>query len=202
MINNRSTFLKLEQKLAPEYILKKNPAMQKLARELRLAISRAGLAGAKSMRETILNSPTGTIWHERKNIWRAANKPAINGKDGSVNNDSGIGARLDSGNMYNSVSRKYGKVIPGKDKRYQQEIVGGFGWPADSSGNIKDAPSSPMSRSRDPDPVSPSMKPWRSDPNYFAIQEYEGRNPMNSQEKASAAAQIVLDAELAKIKRK
>lgn len=198
MTRNRSEFLKLERRLSPDYILKNNPAMQKLAKDLKLAVSRAGLAGAKSMRATILDSPTGTIWHRRTNIWRGQNKPAINGKDGSVNNS--WGSRLDSGNMYNSVSRKYGKVVPGKDKRYKQDIVGGFGWPADSEGNIKNAPSSPMSRSRNPDPVKHSMKPWRSDPNYFAIQEYEGRNPMNSQEKAAIEAQKVLNAELDKIR--
>jgi hypothetical protein len=211
MTSNRETFLRLERRLSPEYILKNNPGMQRIARELKTAISRAGLAGANSMRETILNSPTGNNWnnspildggnppwtHGRQNIWRANNRPAINGKGGSVNNL--IGSRLETGNMYNSVSYKRGKIVAGPDKRFKQDIVGGFGWPADASGNIKDAPSSPMSRSRDSDTPN-----WREDPRYFAMQEYGfGKTPgMQSQERAAQAAQSVLDVELAKIKRK
>jgi hypothetical protein len=203
MTNNKTAFARLERVLSPEYILKNNPGMQKLAKELKLAISRAGLAGANSMRETILDSPTGNdgpepLWsHTRKNIWRANNRPAINGKGGSVNNRTG--SRLETGNMYNSVSYKRGKVVPGPDKRFKQDIVGGFGWPADESGNIKDAPSSPMSRSRDSDTPN-----WREDPRYFAMQEYGfGKTPgMNSQERASRAARNVLEAEINKLKRK
>jgi hypothetical protein len=203
MTSNRETFLRLERRLSPEYILKNNPGMQRIARELKRAISRAGLAGANSMRETILNSPTGNdgpepLWsHKRKNIWRANNRPAINGKGGSVNNL--IGSRLETGNMYNSVSYKRGKIVAGPDKRFKQDIVGGFGWPADASGNIKDAPSSPMSRSRDSDTPN-----WREDPRYFAMQEYGfGKTPgMQSQQRAAQAAKNVLDIELAKIKRK
>jgi hypothetical protein len=210
MTNNKTAFARLERVLSPEYILKKNPGMQRLAKELKLAISRAGLAGANSMRETILDSPTGNDWkgpvlddgdppwsHGRQNIWRANNRPPINGKGGSVNNL--IGSRLETGNMYNSVSYKRGKIVAGPDKRFKQDIVGGFGWPADQSGNIKDAPSSPMSRSRDSDTTN-----WRQDPRYFAMQEYGfGKTPgMNSQERASQAARNVLEAEINKLKRK
>lgn len=193
MPNNRSAFAKLERVLQPEYILKKNPAMQKLAREMRLAVSRAGKAGADSMRNTILYSPTGSLWHDRRNIWRAANREPIAGKSNQ------IGSRIETGNMYNSVSRKYGKIVSGKDKRYKQDIVGGFGWPADEMGNIKDAPSSPMSASRSPDTPN-----WRSDPRYFAMQEYgfDGTRGMNSQETASQAARQKLEEELNRLKRK
>jgi hypothetical protein len=193
MPSNRSAFSKLERVLSPEYILKKNPAMQKLAREMRLAVSRAGKAGADSMRNTILYSPTGTLWHDRRNIWRAANREPIAGKSNQ------IGSRMETGNMYNSVSRKYGKIVPGKDKRYKQDIVGGFGWPADEMGNIKDAPSSPMSASRSPDTPN-----WRSDPRYFAMQEYGFDNTpgMNSQETASYAARKKLEEELNRLRKK
>lgn len=196
-MSNKSTFAKLERILSPEYILKNNPEMQKLARQLRLAVSRAGMAGAKSMRETILDSPTGSLWHQRRNIWRAANRPAINGKDGSVNNS--WGSRIETGNMYNSVSAKYGKIVPGKDKRFKQDIVGGFGWPASEMGEIKNAPSSPMSRSRNPDTSN-----WREDPRYFAMQEYGfGNTPgMNSQDRAAQVARTALKAELDKLRNK
>ena len=197
MTSNKSQFAKLEKVLSPEYILKKNPAMQKLARELRVAVSRAGMAGAKSMRATILDSPTGSMWHQRRNIWRGANRPPINGKDGSVNDT--WGSRIETGNMYNSVSAKYGKVVPGRDKRFKQDVVGGFGWPADEMGTIKNAPSSQMSRSRSADTPN-----WRSDPRYFAMQEYGfGNTPgMNAQEKAAQAARAVLKAELEKLRNK
>ena len=196
-MSNKSTFAKLERILSPEYILKNNPEMQKLARQLRLAVSRAGMAGAKSMRETILDSPTGSLWHQRRNIWRAANRPAINNKDGSINNS--WGSRIETGNMYNSVSAKYGKIVPGKDKRFKQDIVGGFGWPASEMGEIKNAPSSPMSRSRNPDTSN-----WREDPRYFAMQEYGfGNTPgMNSQDRAAQVARTVLKAELDKLRNK
>lgn len=197
MTNNKSTFARLERVLSPEYILKNNPEIQKLSRELRLAVSRAGMAGAKSMRNTILNSPTGSLWHKRQNIWRGNNRPAINGKDGPVNNL--WGSRLETGNMYNSVSAKYGKVVPGRDKRYKQDVIGGFGWPASADGIIKDAPSAPMARSRTPDTPN-----WRSDPRYFAMQEYGfGKTPgMNSQEEASRVARQKLQEELQKLKRR
>jgi hypothetical protein len=193
MPSNKSTFARLERVLQPEYLLKNNPGLQKLARQMRLAVSRAGKAGADSMRNTILYSPTGTLWHDRRNIWRQANREPIAG----INNQ--IGSRIETGNMYNSVSRKYGKIVPGKDKRYKQDIVGGFGWPADEMGNIKDAPSSPISKSRMPDTPN-----WRSDPRYFAMQEYGFDNTpgMNSQETASLAARKKLEEELMKLKRK
>jgi hypothetical protein len=195
MPSNKSQFARLERVLQPEYLLKNNPGLQKLARQMRLAVSRAGKAGADSMRNTILYSPTRSpsVWHDRKNIWRQENREPISG----VNNQ--IGSRIETGNMYNSVSRKYGKIVSGKDKRYKQDIVGGFGWPADEMGNIKDAPSSPMSKSRMPDTPN-----WRSDPRYFAMQEYgfDGTRGMKSQETASLAARKKLEEELMKLKRK
>jgi hypothetical protein len=202
MTSFKSQFLKIEKRLSPEYILKKNPAMLKKAQEIKRAVTRAGMAGAKEMRKVILNSPTGSPWHNRVNVWRAANKSSIMSKDGeSVNNNSGSGARLDSGNMYNSVSYKRGKAIPDSDRRKRQGVTGGFGWPASQDGQIKDAPSSPLSRSRNPDPTEPGMKPWRNDPRYFVMQEYGfGSTPgMDSQRKASIEAEKVLKDELAKL---
>lgn len=196
MINKR-TFARLERVLSPEYILKKNPGMQQVARDLQRAVTRAGTEGARVMRDTILNSPTGNPRHIQRNITRGKTRPPIAGKDGLVNNS--WGSRLETGNMYNSVSFKRGKKVPGADARFKQDIIGGFGWPADTAGNIKDAPGSPMARSRQPDTTN-----WRSDPRYFAMQEYGfGDTPgMESQERASNAAREKLQEEIEALKRK
>jgi hypothetical protein len=187
----KSQFLKIEKRISPEYILKKSPAMQKLAREIKRAVTRAGMAGANSMRETILDSPTGSMWHGRRNAFRRKYREPIG--NGVVNKD---GSRIETGNMYNSVSYKRGKAIPDSDRRKKQGVIGGFGWPATQSGDIKDAPSSPMAKSRNPD-----NEKWRSDPRYFAMQEYGfGTTPgMDSQEKASIIAQAKLKEELARL---
>jgi hypothetical protein len=192
----KSQFLKIEKRISPEYILKKSPAMQKKAAEIKRAVTRAGMAGAKSMRERILNSPTGSLWHGRVNTFRAT-RPGI-GTEGVTNKN---GSRIETGNMYNSVSYKRGKAIPDSDRRKRQGVAGGFGWPATETGEIKNAPSSPMSKSRNPDSKEPWMKPWRSDPRYFAMQEYGfGTTPgMDSQRKASIKAEEVLKDELAKL---
>jgi hypothetical protein len=191
MSSFKSQFARIEKKLSPEYILKKNPAMLKKAQEIKRAVTRAGMAGAKSMRETILDSPTGSMWHGRRNAFRAT-RPGI-GTDGVTNRS---GSRIETGNMYNSVSFKRGKAIPNRDKRVKQDVGGGFGWPATEAGAIKDAPSSPMSKSRNPDTQN-----WRSDPRYFSMQEYGfGATPgMYSQEKAAEVAKSKLMEELNKI---
>ncbi len=165
--------------------------MQKKAAEIKRAVTRAGVAGAKSMRETILDSPTGSMWHGRRNAFRAKYRPAIG--NGITNQD---GSRIETGNMYNSVSYKRGKAIPDSDRRKKQGVTGGFGWPATQSGGIKDAPSSPMPKSRNPD-----NEKWRSDPRYFAMQEYgfESTPGMDSQRKASIEARRILREELAKL---
>jgi hypothetical protein len=191
------TKFKLTGVISPEYILKKSPAAKKLARELRLAVSRAGMAGAKAMRERILDSPTGTDWHVRRNAWRGMNRPSINGKDGPVNNS--WGSRLETGNMYNSVSANYGKIIPGADKRRMQSIQGGFGWPASKDGNIRPAPSRPINRSRQPD-----SRNWGTDRNYFEMQEYGfGETPgMNATQAGVEAARKKLTEEINKLRRR
>ena len=190
MSSFKSQFAKIEKALSPEYILKKSPAMQKKAREIKRAVTRAGMAGAKSMRETILDSPTGSMWHGRRNAFRAQYRPAIG--NGIMNRD---GSRIETGNMYNSVSYKRGKAVPDSDRRKKQGVTGGFGWPATQAGEIKDAPSSPMSKSRNPDTPN-----WRSDPRYFSMQEYGfgGTPGMNSQQTAAQLATQVLREELKK----
>jgi len=195
--------IKLTGVISPEYILKKSPAAKKLANELRLAVSRAGMAGARAMRERILDSPTGNDnpypgWsHIRRNAWRGMNRPSINGKDGPVNNS--WGSRLETGNMYNSVSANYGKIVPGADRRRMQSIQGGFGWPATEGGKIKPAPSRPLNRSRQPDRAN-----WGTDRNYFEMQEYGfGNTPgMNAQQAGETAAYKKLIEEINRLRRK
>jgi hypothetical protein len=191
MSSFKSQFARIEKRLSPEYILKRNPAMLKKAQEIKRAVTRAGMAGAKSMRETILDSPTGSLWHGRRNAFRAT-RPGI-GSDAVTNRS---GSRIETGNMYNSVSFKRGKAIPNRDKRVRQDVGGGFGWPATEAGAIKNAPSSPMSKSREPD-----MPNWRSDPRYFSMQEYGFDNTpgMFSQQTASQVAQAKLMEEFKKI---
>jgi hypothetical protein len=191
MTSFKSQFAKIEKRLSPEYILKKSPAMQKKAQEIKRAVTRAGMAGAKSMRETILDSPTGSIWHGRRNAFRST-RPGI-GSEGVTNRS---GSRIETGNMYNSVSYKRGKAIPDSDRRKRQGVAGGFGWPATEAGEIKNAPSSPMSKSREPDTAN-----WRSDPRYFAMQEYGfgATEGMFSQVKASEIARSKLMEEFAKL---
>jgi hypothetical protein len=188
---------KLTGVISPEYILKKSPAAKKLSKELRLAVSRAGIAGAKAMRERILDSPTGSDWHTRRNAWRGMSRPSINGKDGPVNNS--WGSRLETGNMYNSVSANYGKIVPGRDKRRMQSIQGGFGWPATKDGNIKPAPSRPLNRSRQPDTDN-----WGANRNYFEMQEYGfGETPgMHATDAGREAARKKLIEEINRLRNK
>jgi hypothetical protein len=193
MSNFTSQFKKIEKRISPEYILKKNPAMRKKAAEIKRAVTRAGMAGAKEMRRVILeDSSTGSIWHSRRNAFRAKYRPAI-GTEGVRNQD---GSRIETGNMYNSVSYKRGKAVADSDRRRRQGVTGGFGWPATEGGEIKNAPSSPISKSRNPDTPN-----WRSDPRYFAMQEYGfgSTEGMNSQRKAAREALRVLREELAKV---
>lgn len=191
MSSLKSQFIKIEKRLSPEYILKKNPAMKKKADAIKRAVTRAGMAGAKSMRETILDSPTGSLWHGRRNAFRSTRQGI--GSEGVTNR---AGSRIETGNMYNSVSYKRGKAIPDTDKRRRQGVSGGFGWPSSESGAIKDAPSGPMPNSREPDTLN-----WRSDPRYFAMQEYGfGNTPgMFSQQEAAGVARSKLMEELKKI---
>lgn len=181
---------KIEFKIPSERIIK-SKKMEKLYNEMRKAAGRAARAGAMAMQDVILDSPTGTRWHERRNAWRASREP-IGGKyRGPVTNEPG--SRIETGNMYNLISATRGKIIPGKDRRYSQSIAAAFGWPATKSGEIKDAPSAPIAGSRSPDTPN-----WRSDPRYIAMQE----ESMQAGSYGRKVALSVLREELQKLKRK
>lgn len=178
------------------YVLKLNIAVgnelnrlvnARVAREsefIRRAVGYAAYKGADAMRDKILNSPTGTKWHN-----------AINEQRGNP-----AGARYETGTMFESVARTYGKIIANQDRRKRSSAVASFGWPTDSSGMIKDAPRSPMTKgTRMPDGPG-----WHSDPRYFMMQEYGFNNEgdmvpgMLSQRAGVEAAKLALNQMFAK----
>lgn len=159
----------------------------KVAKEAEVTRRAAGFAAYKAadaMRDKILNSPTASRWHKAINEQR--NNPE--------------GARYETGTMYESVSRTYGKIVANADRRKQSKVVASFGWPANSDGTIKDAPMNPTTKgTRNPDGPG-----WRSDPRYFMMQEYGFDNEgdwvwgMQSQRAGVEAAKIAMDAFFAK----
>lgn len=183
--------MKLTASIANAYNRKIYEHLNKQAHLIRRAMTRAGMAGAEEMKNIILDSPTGTPSHRRRNMDRIRERAPL--KNGVQNR---IGSRIETGNMFNSVHFKRGKIVQNIDRRRRGEIDGGFGWPAYADGRIKDAPSSPLAKSRQPD-----TKNWRTDPRYFEMQEYGGpKTPaMNSQSRALQVAKNKLLNELAKL---
>jgi hypothetical protein len=158
----------------------------RVAREsefIRRAVGYAAYKGAEAMRDKVLNSPTGTNWH--KAISRERGKPD---------------ARYETGTMFESIGRTYGKIIANQDRRKQSSAIASFGWPLDNSGIIKDAPMSPLTKGKQ----MPDGPGWRSDPKYFMMQEYGFNNEgdmvpgMFSQRAGVEAAKLALDQIFAK----
>lgn len=158
---------------------KKYPWLEKVAEDMRRSAGYGAFKGADAMRGKILDSPTGSSWHK------------------AINRDRGNppGARFETGTMYNSVSRTYGRIVPSRDARKRGSVTASFGWPADADGIIKDAPSAPKGR-------MPDGPGWRDDPKYFLMQEYgfdnEGRSVpgMRSQAAGVEAAKKAIQEEL------
>ena len=141
--------LPIEIAVANAVARRKNAILEEEAQNVRKAVRFASRAAARAMKDRILDSPTGSKWHTAINTMRG-------------NPD---GARLETGTMYDAVGSLEPKIVENADRRRQASIIGGFGWPADANGNIKDA--SPRRRSQaDPD------GDWRTDPKYFMMQEY------------------------------
>jgi hypothetical protein len=170
-----------------------NAKVAKEAEVTRRAAGFAAFKAADAMRDKILNSPTATEWHKR-----------INKERGNPE-----GARYETGTMFESVSRTYGKIVANADRRKQSSVVASFGWPAAEDGTIKDAPMNPMTKgTRRPDGPQWSQPGWgwRSDPRYFLMQEYDKQydgNPeitkgMHAQRAGVEAAKIAMDAFFAK----
>lgn len=154
-----------------------NAALAKTAEDMRRAVGYAAYHGAQAMRDKVLDSPTGTSWH--------AHYSALRGKPG---------ARYETGTMFNSISYTRGKIVESSDRRRRSHVTASFGWPTDSSGQIKDLPMNPQSKgSRMPD--NPYGE-WHSDPRYHMMQEYgfnlegtqvEGMFSMRAGQKAAEA---------------
>ncbi len=102
------------------------------------------------------------------------------------------GKRVDTWTMYDSISRSRVREGKQKDRRRRTGASVSFGFPADENGNIKDAPMTPTR-------VQANER-WRSDPNYFVMQEYgdsmfdEAFYPgMFSQQAGMDAAKVAFD---------
>jgi hypothetical protein len=162
-----------------------NARVKRESEFVRRAVGYAAYKGAQAMRDKVLNSPTGTSWHE-----------AINKQRGNQS----LSARYETGTMFESIGRTYGKIIANPDRRKRSNAVASFGWPLDSSGIIKDAPINPTSKGK----RMPDGPGWRSDPKYFMMQEYGFNNEgdmvpgMFSQRSGVAAAKLALDEIFAK----
>lgn len=74
------------------------------------------------------------------------------------------GSRIDTWTMFDSISKSRVKEVKPTDQRRRTSASVSFGFPADADGNIKDAPTSPTR--------GQASDNWRSDPNYFVMQEY------------------------------
>lgn len=108
---------------------------------------------------------------------------------GSKNDD---GRRVDTWTMYDSISRSKVREKGSRDRRRRSSVSVSFGFPADANGRIKDAPTVPTRGQAD--------ERWRSDPNYFVMQEYgdsmfEGIDypGMFAQKEGSKAAQTAFE---------
>lgn len=146
------------------------------AEKARRAAGLAAYRGAEAMRNKILDSPTGTSWHKAVSEMRGH-----------------PGGRVDTGTMLGAATRNRGRIEAPRDRRMAARAIAAFGWPANSDGLIKDAPSSPAGP-----PGEGSWEEWRTDPRYFVMQEYGFDNEgdwvpgMYSQrEGVKAAAQVL-----------
>lgn len=74
------------------------------------------------------------------------------------------GKRVDTFTMFESIRRSRVRAAKQNDRRRRGSLSVSFGFPADENGNIKDAPVTPIN--------PPKNANWRSDPNYFVMQEY------------------------------
>ena len=76
------------------------------------------------------------------------------------------GRRYNTGTMFESVGKSNVKTAYPDDKRMRGSASVSFGFPAYPDGRIKDAPTNPSGPPRE------ESLAWRSDPNYFVMQEY------------------------------
>lgn len=127
--------------------------------KIRRMIGRASRTGAIKMREKILGgSPTGSRWHVMINRMRG----------------NQYGARVETGKMLESVHFSRPVWDP-KTKTYTATF--GFPYSSTGYGNIRNTRASAKYRSRLDSMRDPKFKPWGSDKNYIAMQEYGSQMP-------------------------
>lgn len=134
-------------------------SLEKEFEKIRRIIGRGARTGAIEMRKHILGgSPTGTGWHVQANRRRK----------------NAYGARVETGKMLDSVAFTRAKWDP-STKAYKASF--GFPYSPSNFGNIGNVrPSSKYSAKIDL-MRAPNFKPWASDKNYFAMQEYGSEMP-------------------------
>jgi hypothetical protein len=134
--------------------------------KIRRIIGRAARTGAIETRKHILGgSPTGSRWHIQANARR---------QEAGTYPGRGYGARIETGKMIDSVSYSRPKWNP-VTKSYTASF--GFPYAANTFGNIRNVRPSSKYREKVDQMRSPSFKPWASDKNYFAMQEYGSEMP-------------------------
>jgi hypothetical protein len=74
------------------------------------------------------------------------------------------GRRVDTFTMFDSIGSSKPTEPRSRDRRKRSGVSASFGFPANKDGTIKDAPTAPTR--------GQAGEHWRSDPNYFVMQEY------------------------------
>lgn len=159
--------------------------------KIRRIIGRAARTGAIETRKKIMaGSPTGTSWH----VW--ANRRRGNN----------YGARIETGKMLDSISYSRPKWNS-QTKRYEASF--GFPYAPGTFGNIRNIRPSSGYKAKIDQMRSPDFRPWASDKNYFAMQEYGSEMPGSNVRKGMHATRramtIVLkqiDSEMSKLYKK
>lgn len=127
--------------------------------KIRRIIGRAARIGAEETRNNILGgSPTGSQWHVMINKMRG----------------NQFGARKETGKMLESV--KFSRPVWNTETKMWEAS---FGFPFSSTGfgGIRDTRSSAKYRKRADSMRNPKFRPWASDKNYIAMQEYGSEMP-------------------------
>lgn len=139
--------------------------------KIRLMVGRAARKGAIEMRKKILaGSPTGSAWHIKINRAR--------------NNE--YGARVETGKMLDSVHFSRAKWNS-KTKTYEASF--GFPYSPTGFGGIRNSRASAKYKSRVDAMRDPKFKPWGTDKNYIAMQEYGSKMPGSNVRRGMHAGQ-------------
>ncbi len=172
--------------------------LEKEFEKIRRIIGRGARTGAIETRKHILGgSPTGSQWHVQANARRQ--------KAGTYPG-RGYGARIETGKMIDSVSYSRPKWNPAT-KSYQASF--GFPYAPGTFGNIRNVRPSSKYKQKIDMMRSPNFRPWASDKNYFAMQEYGSEMPgsnvkrgMHATRKAMVVVMKQIESEMLKLYKK